>query len=150
MENKTKKIPPTIRAKTFFNKRLWESDMSKLGGLKGAGVAFLRVLITTVNGIMGKRILVQASSLSYATLLAIGPILAIVVMFAGIFFSGKTDIIYAKIMDAATFVMPAFNQMLQDTSTTATATENATAINPEIAKFIDNISKTGAKAGTIG
>lgn len=152
MENKTKKIPPTIRAKTFFNKRLWESDMSKLGGLKGAGIAFLRVLITTVNGIMGKRILVQASSLSYATLLAIGPILAIVVMFAGIFFSGKTDIIYAKIMDAATFVMPAFNQMLQDTSTTATATatENATAINPEIAKFIDNISKTGAKAGTIG
>ena len=79
MENKTKK-PATVRAKTFFNKRLWESDMSKLGGIKGMGVAFLRVLITTINGIMGKRILVQASALSFATLLAIGPILAIVVI----------------------------------------------------------------------
>ena len=155
MENETKKKRATVRAKTFFNKRLWDSDMSKLGGIKGVGVAFLRVLITTINGIMGKRILVQASSLSYATLLAIGPILAIVVMFAGMFFSGKTDVIYAKIMDVATFVMPAFNQMMQNSTTTAGATasataENATAINPEIAKFIDNISKTGAKAGTIG
>ena len=150
MENKTKKPPAKVRAKTFFNKRLWDSDMSKLGGVKGAGVAFLRILITTISGIMGKRILVQASSLSYATLLAIGPILAIVVMFAGIFFSGKTELIYTKIMDVATFVMPAFNQMIQDSSATATVAENAPTINPEIAKFIDNISKTGARAGTIG
>ena len=150
MENKTKK-PATVRAKTFFNKRLWESDMSKLGGIKGMGVAFLRVLITTINGIMGKRILVQASALSFATLLAIGPILAIVVMIAGMFFTGKTELVYAKLMDVATFVMPAFNQMMQDSTTTTEAVNGATAvINPEIASFIDNISKTSAKAGVIG
>ncbi len=143
-----KKENPILVIKNFFTKKLWDSDMSNLGGIKGAAIAFLRVLITTINGITGKRILVQASSLSYATLLAIGPILAIVVMFAGMFFSGKNEIVYAKIMDAATFVMPAFNQMLDNASE---AQEGAqTVINPQIAKFIDNISKTGAKAGAIG
>jgi len=150
MEKNEAKLNFAQRAKKFFSKRIWDSDMSNLGGLKGACVGFVRILITTINGIMGKRILVQASSLSYATLLAIGPILAIVVMFAGMFFSGKTELVYEKIMDAATFVMPAFNQMLHDSSNQAAAAENAATLKPEIAAFIDNISKTGTKAGTIG
>ena len=85
MENNETKLNFAQRAKKFFSKRIWDSDMSNLGGIKGACVGFVRILITTINGIMGKRSLVQASSLSYATLLAIGPILAIVVMFAGMF-----------------------------------------------------------------
>ncbi len=147
MDKITKKENLISRIKVFFEKRLWDSDMSKLGGIKGIAVAFLRILITTISGIMGKRILVQASSLSYATLLAIGPILAIVVMFAGMFFAGKTEVVYAKIIDATTFVMPAFNQMLDSASTTQ---EGQTAINPEISMFIDNISKTSTRAGAIG
>jgi len=140
-------------------------------------MSFLRVFLTTINGIIGKRILVQASSLSYATLLAIGPILAITIIFSGMFFKDKgEEFIYEKIMSVATFVMPAFNEMIPQDSTVASVHSKAgmaaptqstnvqqlkktdgvnelaraKAINPQIFEFINNISKGSSKAGAVG
>ena len=143
MESAQKKVGIFEKIKRYATKTIWEKDISTMG-IKGKAVAFLRVLISTVGGIFGKRVLVQASSLSYATLLAIGPMLAIVIMFAGMFFRENKNAVYEKIMDAATFVMPAFNQIQQN------ADGQSSGINPEIVGFIDNISKAGAKAGAIG
>ena len=143
MESTQKKVGIFEKIKRYATKTIWEKDISTMG-IKGKAIAFLRVLITTVGGIFGKRVLVQASSLSYATLLAIGPMLAIVIMFAGMFFRENKNAVYEKIMDAATFVMPAFNQIQQN------ADGQSSGINPEIVGFIDNISKAGAKAGAIG
>ncbi len=143
MQTPQEKLGLSARIRRFATKTIWERDIAAMG-IKGKAVAFLRVLISTVGGIFGKRVLVQASSLSYATLLAIGPLIAIVLMFAGMFFRGNKQIVYEKIMDAATFVMPAFNQIQSG------ADGQSAGINPEIVAFIDNISKAGAKAGTIG
>lgn len=143
MQTPQEKLGLSARIRRFATKTIWERDIAAMG-IKGKAVAFLRVLISTVGGIFGKRVLVQASSLSYATLLAIGPLIAIVLMFAGMFFRGNKQIVYEKIMDAATFVMPAFNQIQSG------ADGQSAGINPEIVAFIDNISKAGAKAGAIG
>ncbi len=145
MEDISKKLGLFAKAKRFATKTIWEKDASGMRGGAKAAAALLRIVVSTIDGIINKRILVQAASLSYATLLAIGPLLAIVVMFAGMFFSGNTKIIYSKIMDAATFVMPAFNEIQQQSAESQSAE-----INPEIVGFIDNITRAGAKGGTIG
>ena len=150
------------RISRFLNRDIWEVSRSELSGAKAFFVNLLRIVVTTVSGIVNKRILVQASSLSYATLLAIGPILAITVIFSGIFFRDKGEnFIYGKIMDAAVFVMPAFNEMMDKSGNDAPAqaslrkveaniSAKSAKINPRISKFIDNVLRGSASAGTIG
>ena len=61
--------------KNFLTTSIWDPYYSEKKGLAGFGVVLLRIIVTTINGILKNRVFVQASSLSYATLLAIGPIL---------------------------------------------------------------------------
>ncbi|MBP3525319.1 MAG: hypothetical protein J6J65_02120, partial [Opitutales bacterium] len=97
-----KKISTVATAKNFLANGIWDPKYSGKSGLAGVGILLLRILLTTVNGILKNRVFVQASSLSYATLLAIGPILAITILFSGMFFRDKGEqFIYGKIMDAA-------------------------------------------------
>ena len=168
-ENKTKKNSLVKKTKNFLDD-LWTVSSDGEKGIRRAAIIFARIVYTICMGIVKKRILVQASSLSYATLLAVGPILAITVMFSSVFFKDKDeDFVYNNIMAAATFVMPAFNEMNIDeepaSTTEKTTSQNSTKvattdnsqlakgkahINPEIYKFIDNISKGSGKAGVVG
>ena len=154
-----------------FAEELWTVPSASEKAFRRWLIIATRIIYTVVIGISKKRILVQASSLSYATLLAIGPILAITIMFSSIFFKGREDdkFVYNQIMAAATFVMPAFNEMIADdvslanesaSKTTSTTQVQTTAsattevkrveINKEIINFINNISKSSAKAGVVG
>ncbi len=156
------KKPLAKRVEKFLTNDIWNVSESAVGAKKYA-ISFLRIVLTTINGIIHKRILVQASSLSYATLLAIGPILAITVIFSGIFFRDKgEEFIYAKIMSAATFVMPAFNEMIpveragspndsaKVSAQASVSGKSAPRINPQIFHFINHISKGSSKAGAVG
>lgn len=94
---------------------LWKVQVNQERRVRGMLIVAARILVTVVMGIAKKRVLVQASSLSYATLLAVGPILAITVMFSSAFFKDKDDrFVYDNIMAAATFVLPAFNEMIKE------------------------------------
>lgn len=94
---------------------LWKVQVNQERRVRGMLIVAARILVTVVMGIVKKRVLVQASSLSYATLLAVGPILAITVMFSSAFFKDKDDrFVYDNIMAAATFVLPAFNEMIKE------------------------------------
>lgn len=160
-QNVTNPKPSSLirRLNRFLNRDIWEVSHSEVGRTKTFLVNFLRVAITTVGGIVNKRILVQASSLSYATLLAIGPILAITVIFSGMFFKDKGEtFIYDKIMEAAVFVMPAFNEMSDAGAVNASSLDKtgpkdspkSARVNPRISEFIDNVLRGSASAGTIG
>ncbi len=189
MEDKSKKNGSIVnKAKCFMND-LWTVSSEDEKRSRRRAIVFARIIYTVFAGIVKKRILVQASSLSYATLLAVGPILAITVMFSSVFFKDKDeDFVYNNIMAAATFVMPAFNEISTDDVVKSVSTSakvdakvaekpktdkdtkkddtvdaevsndsvkqaksiDKTHINPEIYKFIDNISKGSAKAGIVG
>lgn len=140
------------RLKYFFGYGLWETPSSELKGANLIFTSLLRVIVSTVNGIIKNRILVQASSLSYATLLAIGPILAITILFSSMFFRDKGEhFVYEKIMDAAVFVMPAMSEMMsQHSQKTELGNSVQPEINPKVLAFIDKISKGGSSAGAIG
>lgn len=134
--------------KNFLTTSIWNPYYSEKKGLAGFGVVLLRIIVTTINGILKNRVFVQASSLSYATLLAIGPILAITILFSGIFFRDKGEkFIYGKILDAATFVMPAVAEMMPPANTDSGSVSK---INPVVFKFINNISKGSVSGGAIG
>ena len=143
------KKPFFARLKNFFGVEIWDAKHTEKGGIAGAWILLLRVVITTVNGILKNRVFVQASSLSYATLLAIGPILAITILFSGMFFKDKGDqFIYEKIMDAAAFVMPAVTEMMP--ADEGGQGGDISKINPAVFEFINKISKGSVSGGAIG
>ena len=114
-EEKKSANTPLVQKMKNLGGELWSVSTKSEHGFRRAAIVFARIVFAVVNGIIKKRIMVQASSLSYATLLAVGPILAITIMFSQLFFRDKDEAyLYDKIMDAATFVMPAFNEMLKE------------------------------------
>ena len=62
--------------KTFLTKGLWNVDVQQLPWLKRLGYSFLRMLIIAVRGFMEDRCTLQASALTYITLVSLVPILA--------------------------------------------------------------------------
>ncbi|MBR4598392.1 MAG: YihY family inner membrane protein [Opitutales bacterium] len=181
MENpKEKQEEPKIslaqkisRAAEFFTFGIWSSDLREMSKLKAALFAMMRIVSTTVSGIMKNKIPVQAASLSYTTLLALGPLVAVVIIFSGMVFKEKGDkFVYDKIVDAMVFVMPAVNEVVEPprgeifingekvnfseeahpprkmTPEEEEAAEQK--INPEIRALIAKISKSSASLGIMG
>ena len=172
MAEENKQVKKSFAAKIRqFAEELWSVPSDGQRSVKRSLIILARIIYTVATGITKKRILVQASSLSYATLLAVGPILAITIMFSSMFFKDKDNkFVYDNIMAAVTFVMPAFNEMMKNDGDTAaqqppaqSASANAPSaardgahaeskkeLNPAIYEFIDNISKSSARAGVVG
>lgn len=142
---------------------LLSAPISEMSGCKRYTAIIARAVVSIFQGVLKNRIPVQASSLTYATLLATGPILAIVILFSTMFFRDKgNDFIYEKIMDAVVFVMPAFNEMSADALVADSSGETQQLdangapaqkkqkINPAVVEFINKILKGSASAGAVG
>ncbi|MBO4620286.1 MAG: YihY/virulence factor BrkB family protein [Victivallales bacterium] len=67
--------------KTFLAKDLWNVDVQQLPFAKRFGYSFLRMLIIAVRGFLEDRCTLQASALTYITLVSLVPILAITLAF---------------------------------------------------------------------
>ncbi len=65
----------------FFTKGLWNVDVMQLPRLKRIGYSLLRMLIIAVRGFNEDRCTLQASALTYITLVSLVPILAITLAF---------------------------------------------------------------------
>ena len=144
-EKKSPKVSLVQKMKNFCG-GLWTVSTESEHGFKRAAIVFARIIFAVVNGIIKKRIMVQASSLSYATLLAVGPILAITIMFSQLFFRDKDEAyLYDKIMDAATFVMPAVNEMLKEEA------QHSSGVSAESGKSVTVASGTStANSSAVG
>lgn len=148
------------RAVEFLTFGIWTSDIRSMPKFMAACYALLRAAVTTVTGIMKNRIPIQAASLSYTTLLALGPIVAVVVIFSGMVFREKGDrFVYDKIVEAMVFVMPAVNEVVEPVpgfegqSPEEQAREEEaemSRINPEILALIEKISKGSTSLGIVG
>lgn len=67
--------------KTFLTKDIWNVDVQQLPWLKRLGYSFLRMLIIAIRGFLEDRCTLQASALTYITLVSLVPILAITLAF---------------------------------------------------------------------
>jgi len=62
------------RVRNYFNRRLWEEET---GGFRGLGRELLQILILACRGLIRNRSWLQATSLAYATILALIPLMAL-------------------------------------------------------------------------
>ena len=67
--------------KDFITRGLWNIDLQKLPRLKRFGYSILRMLIIAIRGFLEDRCTLQASALTYITLVSLVPILAITLAF---------------------------------------------------------------------
>ena len=67
--------------KDFLAKGLWNADLQKLPRARRFGYWLLRTLIIGIRGFMEDRCTLQASALTYITLVSLVPILAITLAF---------------------------------------------------------------------
>ncbi len=67
--------------KDFITRGLWNIDLQKLPRLKRFGYSLLRMLIIAIRGFLEDRCTLQASALTYITLVSLVPILAITLAF---------------------------------------------------------------------
>jgi len=131
----------------FLTTGIWSVSLSEMPAWSKRGVALLRVINTSYDGVMKNRIPSQAASLSYTTLLALGPMIALVILISSIFLREQGDaFICEKIMNAIEFTMPAINEI----EYSATAVETGASINPQILEFVEKISKGSGSLGTFG
>lgn len=160
----------------FFTFGIWSSDIHQMRGARAYAYGFLRVITTLVTGILKNKIPIQAASLSYTTLLALGPIIAVVIIFSGMVFREKGDeFLYNKIVEAMVFIMPAVNEVVDTppsgrlhakadiekpnagsekaaaaAESSDAGSENSEKINPKIKLLIKNISKGTTSLGIFG
>jgi len=140
------KMNPVKSVVKFFKEDIWELQLGALPKWKSFLISLYMVFYTAVTGTIKNRIAAQAAALSYTTLLAIGPLLALIVLSAGMFFKNQgEEFVYGKIMEGASFVMPALREM-------AVAGEDGQkpVISPEIKALIDNVSTGSGKLGVYG
>lgn len=145
----------------FFTLGIWSRDIHQMKGFKAYVYGILRVVTTLVTGIFKNKIPIQAASLSYTTLLALGPIVAVVIIFSGMVFRDKGDkFLSDKIVEAMVFIMPAVNEVVDSPAivdadinaadSAAAANSNSNKINPKVTELIDNISKGTTSLGIVG
>ncbi|WP_269541342.1 YhjD/YihY/BrkB family envelope integrity protein [Cerasicoccus fimbriatus] len=90
---------------------IWHTGHLEDSSNKAKFFAFLRVFALTWDGILNNRIPSQAAALSYYTLIALGPLIAIGIMISGFVMpDGGRDKIADKITEAVYFVVPSANQ----------------------------------------
>ncbi|MDP0495612.1 MAG: YhjD/YihY/BrkB family envelope integrity protein [Verrucomicrobiota bacterium JB024] len=92
----------------LIGNEIWQTEKVDDKSLRGSGFAVLRVLSITWEGILRNRIPSQAGALSYYTLIAIGPLLAIVILVSGFVLKGDNakDVIVDNVTKLIAYVAP--------------------------------------------
>jgi len=78
------------RFRRFWNHDIWAAGLVRDHTLRGRGLALLRVTSITLSGLNEIHVAIRAAALSYSSLLALGPLIAIAVLISG-FALGNRD-----------------------------------------------------------
>jgi membrane protein len=148
----------------FLTREVWHLDETREKRKQGL-LSFVRILLISVEGVFHNRIATQAASLSFFSLIGLGPVLAIGVMISGfIFQETNNDVITNGIDRAIQFIAPPaveFDKLEQEREkATAAAKEDSdgpvaatvtpeTRINPDVVEVIENIIQS-SRSGAVG
>ncbi len=145
------------RLQHFFTRSIWQAGALADRSLRGRCIAALRIAATTFLGVVENALPSRAGALSYSSMLAIGPLIILVVLFAGSMAAERVDGDYAlqKLNQALLFVAPQLGQMSQGAAQGTTAAGEPmviTSINPQLEAMVRGlVNQSNAKAiGSIG
>lgn len=71
------------RLHVFLTRSIWQPSVLTDRSLRGRGLAILRVAATTYAGVVENALPSRAGALSYSSMLALGPLIILVVLFSG-------------------------------------------------------------------
>jgi len=110
----------------------------------------LRVLLIFWRGIVQNRIASQAASLSFSTLIGLGPILALGVMISGfVFKEADTDTVTRGIDRIIQFIAPPAVEFDKLNQADPAAMDDFREINPQVIRVIEQIIES-SRSGTVG
>ncbi len=145
---------PTVRSVSFWRQEIWRHEHLCDRSVRGYGYALLRGLMITGRVLKETKAMIRAAALSYSSILALGPLVAIVKIFAGVALNKKDPTVAVnglhKIIE---FVAPSVAEY-EKVSRTDASHQTAAALksHPAIVDLINGFvkgSRSGA-AGTVG
>lgn len=146
------------RIRDFLEKDLWEFGVGNERSLRGQGLALLRILTISWKGLSDNRLFSRAAALSYSTLVALGPLVAVIVAISGSFLKSDPEMQIKRVL---LFIAPSLQEMVtmhDETQLGAASAEMQTAIDSLIEQIthgaeqlISSINTGGSRAfGAIG
>ena len=102
------KAPKNRRLRNIFQKDIWEYGVGNDPSMKGQWLAFLRILSISWNGLVDNRLFSRAAALSYSSLIALGPVIAVVVVLSSSFIQTDAEL---QIKRALLFIAPSLQEM---------------------------------------
>lgn len=153
--NRFTSIPGRLR--TLFNQEIWTASALEDKSLRGYLHGVCRVVSLTWVGLNDNKLVSRASGLSYSSLLSIGPLIAIAVLFSGIALNrSNTDEVVGLINKGILFIAPQVTQFEQITDQATNGGEETTSVestfNPHLATMLENFieGSRSAAAGVLG
>lgn len=156
------------RFQRFWSHDIWTAGLVRDRSLKGRSLALLRVASITLSGLQEMHVAIRAAALSYSSLLALGPLIAIAVLISGFALGNKDPELAARGLNRIiSFIAPQVAQYdkasesdwylahpkTEPGGTTLTGeTVDAPPPDPEMVQIINNFiaSSRSSTAGIIG
>jgi len=144
-----------LKLRIFFHNTLWRKRLDDCSFFMRMLFHFFRIVAITWHGFRHNRIMGQAAALGYATLMALGPVVAVAVMLSSYVLQDKEDdFITEKLQSIIGFVAaPAainVKDVKNETKGDGEAEENIThELNPELVRALNDLVKN-ARSNTVG
>ena len=147
-DNAGKKIRFNLKAQLrSLDEKIWRVPSKPEAKSAGAKLyALLRMIVLTVQGVGKNKIPSQAAALAYASLIALGPMIALAIMISGFVLKDKgEDFATQKLHQAIEFIAPQVSIGAYDGEDTESFADATVQANPQIVQMINSLVK---KAGT--
>ncbi|HWA27271.1 MAG TPA: YihY/virulence factor BrkB family protein [Lacunisphaera sp.] len=100
-------LPILSRFQRLWQHDIWAAGLSRDVSLRGRFYALLRVCSITISGLHELHVAIRAAALSYSSLLALGPLIAIAVLISGFALGNRDPAIVAQGMNRIiSFIAP--------------------------------------------
>lgn len=158
--------PLTSRLRQLWTRDIWAAGLNRDRSLKSRAFALLRVVSITLSGLHEIHVAIRAAALSYSSLLALGPLVAIAVLISGFALGNRDPALLAQNLNRViSFIAPQVAQYDKageagrgtgDTKTppagTAPAAPTSPVAPPEMVQLLNNFisSSRSGTAGLIG
>jgi len=151
------------RLQRLWHHDIWAAGLNRDPSLKGRCMALLRVCSITISGLNELHVAIRAAALSYSSLLALGPLIAIAVLISGFAIGNRDPALVAQgLNNVISFIAPQVAQY--DKATAAERAADAkkhpapaqaadpTVATPEMVQLLNNfiVSSRSGTAGLIG
>ena len=152
------------RLQRFWNHDIWAAGLVRDPTPRGRGLALLRVTSITLSGLHEIHVAIRAAALSYSSLLALGPLIAIAVLISGFALGNKDPALAAQSLSRViSFIAPQvaqYDKASEDERAhakppaSAPAADGTAAVpspppDPEMVQIINNFI-ANSRSGTAG